>query len=441
MGPVNRTQDAAALLKQASEPGLTRTASPVDARQPSTRRAFGATLLATLASSALPGRARGDGAKSKLKVGVLLPRSGLQALIGQSCQKGADVAPDLLRERLGVELELLSADTESNVDTARSRAERLIEQGAHVLVGAFDSGHTAAVAQVAEQHGVPHIVNIAAAPQITEQGYKFVFRNFPTAPEIGRNGLVLLGDTFREAKVEPKTAVFMHVNDTFGQSMAKGVAALLPKVGLPFKLLDTIAYDPAAKDLTAEVAKAKSTAAELLLLVCRLNDAIVLRREMIKQRWSPMGVVSPGSPGLYEEQFFKVLGKHADGCITNTVWYNPKNDITRAFGAAFKKRFPKDELAHHGINATYTFDAILIAADAFRRAKSVDPKALAEAIRQTNIAATDRVTFGAAIKFNAKGQVEDNKSVVLQNIGGRARVVLPKDYAEAALTFPTAKLG
>ena len=130
-----------------------------------------------------------------------MPRSGLQAQIGQSCQKGADVAPELLRQRLGVDVELMNADTESNVDTARSRAERLIDQGAHVLVGAFDSGHTAAVAQVAEQHGVPHIVNIAAAPQITEQGYKFVFRNFPPAPEIGRNGLVLLGDIFAEAKV------------------------------------------------------------------------------------------------------------------------------------------------------------------------------------------------------------------------------------------------
>ena len=302
-----------------------------------TRRTFGA-AVGTLALSAAA-RAKADTAKAKLKIGVLLPRSGLQALIGQSCQKGADIAPDLIRQRLGVEIEIMNADTESNVDTARSRAERLIGEGAHVLVGAFDSGHTAAVAQVAEQHGVPHIVNIAAAPQITEQGYKFVFRNFPPAPEIGRNGLVLLKDIFAEAKVAPKSAVFMHVNDTFGQSMAKGVAALLPTLSMPFKLLDTIAYDPAAKDLTVEVSKAKATSAELLLLVCRLNDAVVLRREMVKQRWNPMGVVSPGSPGLYEEQFAKALGKHAQYCITNTVWFNPKNGITQAFAAAFKKQF------------------------------------------------------------------------------------------------------
>jgi len=235
--------------------------------------------------------------------------------------------------------------------------------------------------------------------------------------------------------------VFMHVNDTFGQSMAKGVAALLPKVSLPFKLLDTIAYDPAAKDLTVEVSKAKATNAELLLLVCRLNDAIVLRREMVKQRWNPMGVVSPGSPGLYEEQFSKGLGKYAENCISNTVWFNPKNAITKDFAKAFNKLFPKDEFAFHGTNASYTFDAILIAADAFKRAHSTDRKALAEAIRQTNIAATDRVSFGGPIKFNAKGQVEGNRSVVIQNLHGKPTVVLPQEYAEGKLVFPMPKVS
>jgi len=136
-----------------------------------------------------------------------------------------------------------------------------------------------------------------------------------------------------------------------------------------------------------------------------------------------------------------VLGKYAQGCITNTVWFNPKNDITQAFAAAFKKRYASDDLAYHGINATYTFDAILIAADAFKRAKTSNPKALAEAIRLTNIPATDRVSFGGPIKFNAKGQVEGNKSVVLQNAGGKPTVVLPKEYAEAKLVFPVLKLG
>src|SRR3954471_24431096 len=103
----------------------------------------------------------------KLRIGVLLPKSGPQGLIGQSCQKGADLAPGVIKDLLGVDVELMNADFESNVDTARTRAERLIQEGAHVLVGPFDSGAAAAIAQVAEQRGMPFIINTAAAPQIT----------------------------------------------------------------------------------------------------------------------------------------------------------------------------------------------------------------------------------------------------------------------------------
>src|ERR1700704_4539164 len=69
----------------------------------------------------------------KLKVGVLLPRSGYLSFIGQSCQKGADLAPGVIKEMLGVDIELMNADFETNVDTARTRAERLIQEGAHGL--------------------------------------------------------------------------------------------------------------------------------------------------------------------------------------------------------------------------------------------------------------------------------------------------------------------
>ena len=371
----------------------------------------------------------------KLKVGVLLPRSGFQGLIGQSCQKGADLAPGVIKQLLGVDIELMNADTETNVDTARTRAERLIQEGAHVLVGPFDSGAATAIAQVAEQRGVPFVINIAAAPPITEQGYKFVFRNFPTAIDLTINGLSLIGDLFRATNVAPRTAVFMHVNDTFGMAMKGGISATLPKLTqLPFKIVDTIAYDPAAKDLTVEVSKAKAANADFLLLVCRLNDSIILRREMVKQRWHPMGVVSPGSPGMYEEQFAKALGKLAEYCISNAPWFNPKTHMTKVVREAFAKQNPKEKFVFHGTNVVYTFESILIAADAFKRARSTDAKTLADAIRQTNI--TDRTALGGPIKFNAKGQVEGNLSACAQNLGGEPRVVLPASAAEAKPVFP-----
>ena len=399
------------------------------------RRQFNKTVAAAGVATALApfGIVRAQGAK--LKVGVLLPRSGFQGFIGQSCQKGADLAPGVIRDMLGVDIELMNADTETNVDTARTRAERLIQEGAHVLVGPFDSGAAAAIAQVAEQRGVPFVINIAAAPQITEQGYKFVFRNFQTAPDIVRNGLALIGDLFRATSTVARTAVFMHVNDTFGQAMAKGIGAFMGRLTeLPFKIVDTISYDPAAKDLTVEVSKAKASNPDFLLLVCRLNDAIILRREMVKQRWQPMGIVSPGSPGMYEEQYFKALGKLSEYSISNVPWYNPRAELTKVVEKAFLKQNPKDKLVYHGLNAGFTFESILIAADAFKRAKSTDPKALADAIRQTNI--TSKMMLGGPIKFNAKGQVEGIGSACLQNLNLVPTVVLPASAATAKPVFP-----
>ena len=399
------------------------------------RRQFSKTVAAAGAATALAPFGIVRAQSQKLKVGVLLPRSGVQGLIGQSCQKGADLAPGVLREMLGVDIELMNADTETNVDTARTRAERLIQEGANVLVGPFDSGAAGAIAQVCEQRGVPFVINVAAAPQITEQGYKFTFRNFPTAIDLTVNGLSLIGDLFRTTNVAPRTAVFMHVNDTFGQAMRGGIGAILPRLTqLPFKIVDTISYDPAAKDLTVEVSKAKATNADFLLLVCRLNDAILLRREMVKQRWHPMGIVAPGNPGLYEDQFYKSLGKLSEYCISNVPWFDPKAELSKRVEKAFDKQNPKDKMMFHVLNVGYTFEALMIAADAFKRARSSDAKTLTAAIRQTDI--KNRMMLGGAIKFNAKGQVEGNASACIQNLNLMPTVVLPASAATAKPVFP-----
>src|SRR5258706_1326389 len=397
------------------------------------RRQFTQALAAAAVATGFPGLVKAQA--QKLKVGIILPRSGYLGFIGQSCQKGADLAPGVIKEMLGVDIELTNADFESNVHTARTRPERLIEEGANVLVGPFDSGAASAIAQVAEQRGVPFVINIAAAPLITEQGYKFVFRNFQTAGDIVRNGLALIGDLFQATNTVPRTAVFMHVNDTFGQAMAKGIGAFMPRLTqLPFKIVDQISYDPAAKDLTVEVSKAKAANADFLLLVCRLQDSIILRREMVKQRWQPMAIVSPGSPGMYEEPYFNALGKLSEYSISNVPWYNPHAKLTKVVERAFKQQNPKDNLVFHGLNAGFNFEAILVAADAFKRAKSTDPKTLADAIRQTNI--TEKMTLAGQIQINAKGQVEGIGSACVQNLNLLPTVVLPASAATAKPVFP-----
>src|ERR1044072_913329 len=197
-------------------------------------------------------------AQGAVKVGMLLPRSGFQPSIGQDCYRGVEIAAPILKSLGLPDLEIMNADTETNVDVARSRAEKLIADGAQLLIGAFDSGQTTAIAQVAEQKGIPLVINIAAAPDITEQGYKFVFRNFLTAQMILSSAFENQLELFNLIGASPKTVVYMHVIDRFGSAMSKGIGAVMPKFNMPYKILDEIAYDPTARDLSVEVTKAKA---------------------------------------------------------------------------------------------------------------------------------------------------------------------------------------
>ena len=139
---------------------------------------------------------------------------------------------------------------------------------------------------------------------------------------------------------------------------------------MPYKIVETIAYDPAARDLSVEVAKAKATGAEALLVVSRLNDAILLTRELVKQRWTPMAVLSMG-PGWYEDQYLKTLGKLSDGPLSFVPWYDPNKKLSKQLEAALAKAYPGINL---NTNHVYTFEALLVAADAYKRARLDRPE-------------------------------------------------------------------
>ncbi|MDQ2080392.1 ABC transporter substrate-binding protein [Xanthobacteraceae bacterium Astr-EGSB] len=368
-----------------------------------------------------------------LKIAVLLPRSGYLAAAGQSCHRGALIAPKVLADH-GHRVELLNIDFESNVDIARTQTERAIGEGAQVIVGAFESGATLAIAQVCEQRQVPFVINIAAAPQITEQGYKYLVRNFQTGGQLLTNGLKSIKDLSAATKVDFKAAAFLHANDTFGTGQRQAMDKIFPTAGMPFKLLESIAYDPKAQDLTVEVTKIRALNPDLILLISRSADAIKLVRDMVRQRFEPKAIISPGSPGLYDEEFYQALGPLADFHIYNLPWTNPKASMTQALETAFKAAHPSNRFAVDAFNVGFTFEALLIAADGFKRAGTAAGPELMKAIRATNIA--DHVMIGAALAFDDKGQNNNIGTAIMQNRNRTPTVVLPAEAATMAPVLP-----
>ncbi|MDE2578763.1 MAG: ABC transporter substrate-binding protein [Hyphomicrobiales bacterium] len=371
--------------------------------------------------------------EKKLKIGVLLPRSGFFAQAGQSCHRGALASVKVLAD-LGYNVELMHIDTESNADVARTQAEKAINEGAHCLVGAFESGHTLAIAQVCEQRQTPLVINVAAAPNITQQGYQYLVRNFPTGGMLVTNGLKLVTELTRSAGVDIKTAAFLHANDTFGTSMRTAVDAIFPKLDMPFKLVESIAYDPKAQDLSVEVTKLRSINPDLLMIVTRAGDAIKLTRDMVRQKFEPKAIISPGSPGLYDEEFFKAVGPYANYFIYNLPWANPKSAMTQALEASFKQTSPDNRFALDCFNAGFTFEALLVAADAFKRAGADDGPTLMKAIKASSI--KDHVMTGGPIAFNDKGDNLNITSASVENIALTPTVVYPAEAATAKPVLP-----
>ncbi|MCZ7562720.1 MAG: ABC transporter substrate-binding protein [Burkholderiales bacterium] len=394
-----------------------------------TRRRVLAAGGAGVALSALgfPTVLRAQGAAPK--VGVILPLTGVLAFPGVATRKGTELGIKMLAEQ-GTRLEVIYADTESKAENGRVAAEKLIRDGCTILVGAWDSGATISAAQAAEAAKVPLVVNVGSAPQITEQGFTQVFRNFMRSDQIVSRGAGLfknmLGGGF-----QPKTAVMLHVNDTFGQAVAGATKGAWQKAGIDIRILETISYDARARDLSVEVAKARATGADLVAPVTRVNDAILIVREMVKQDYNPMAIYGPSSPGPYEKAFTDALGKYANDYLVSVPWYDPNRALTKRVLDRWTKEFPNDRFE---LNSGFGWEGMLVVADAVKRAQSSKPADLHAALRRTRI--EDHIMYGGPIEFDPKGQNPNIGVPMLQVQNQQPMVVAPADVAQAKPVLP-----
>lgn len=386
----------------------------------------GTVVAATPLRHIVPARAA-----APVKVGVILPTSGVMAFPAQACRRGIELGAEMIAEAGGPPMQIIHIDAESKAENGRVAAEKLIADGCSVLIGAFDSGITMSAAQAAEAAKVPLVVNIAAAPQLTNQGLTQVFRNFPDGGTLITNAVARIKELSAITGVQPKTAVLMHVNDTFGQALAGGVNALWKKLEVQIEIVEQIAYDRDAKDLSVEVSKAKASGADIVMPITRVADAILIVREMVKQNYNPMGIIGPGSPGPYEKAFTDATGKYGDQYIVSVPWYDPSQPRTKMIVDRFHAANPGERFE---LNVGFSFEAIEIVADAIRRANSGDPAALHAALKTTNI--TDHIMYGGPISFDETGQNSNIGGVLLQIQNSEPVVIGPKEIAQAKPIFP-----
>lgn len=423
-----------------------------DRRQPRVhRRAFLQTAGTAAGAAALGFPAVLRAQAPTLKVGVVHPITGPLAEPGQACRLGAQMAAEAVNAASGIKalngmkIELLLGDTQTKPDIGRTEAERVINQGAQVLMGSFDSGSTAAMVPVVQQRRIPFLVDIAAADPITanvakavkegQQKTQYVYRNFPTGSSFGRKAVQYFNEVFQEAKVSPKRVVLMYCNDLFGQNNAKGFQAAHAAAKPSWDIVDVIPWPEPPQDLSTEVSRAKAAKPDIIAPITRPASAQLLLPEIRKQRLDILGIVGPGSPGLYEAGQLAVLKEDLDYVMSSLPWANFKNPRTQAVAADYLKRSNGKTF---DTNSGYSYDGMTLIADVLERAKSTDPDAIVEALRKSNWSG-GLMQYAGPVVFNELGDNPNAVTTMIQILAGKPVAVWPREAAVQKFVFPRPK--
>jgi len=386
-----------------------------------------------------------------IKVGIVHTVTGPLAEPGQACRLGAQMAAEAINAAGGIKsmggarLELILGDTQSKPDVARAEAERVINDGAQVLMGTFSSGDTAAVVPVVQQRRVPFLVDISAADPITanvaqsvregKQKLQYVYRNFPTGSAFGRRAVQYFSDIFKEAGVSPKRVVLMYANDLFGQTQARGFQAAHKAANPAWDIVEVISWPEPPSDLSTEVARAKAARPDIIAPITRPASAQLLLPELARQRLDIMGVVSPGSPGLYEAGQLAALKEHLEHVMASVTWPNFKHPRTQKVAEEYGRRSRGKTF---DTNSGYSYDGMHLVADFLERAKSTEPDAIVDAIKKTSYKDPLMVSAGPVV-FNEIGDNPNAIPAMIQIQGGKPVVVWPKDSAAQKFVFPRPK--
>jgi branched-chain amino acid transport system substrate-binding protein len=367
--------------------------------------------------------------KGSVKVGVPLPLSGRHAPFGEIIKNSFVLAAEDVNAKGGVrggyKLDLLFEDSRSDVQAARTVTEKLINQDKVVmLTGQYSSVETFPMSQMAQQYGMPFLCSTAAADQITEQGWKYIFRMVQPASEFD-NGL----KDFFEKVAKPRTMVILFENTLFGTSTAAAMKDWAGKNRVELAMYEP--YDAGSPDYRPLLLRVKEKKADVIYMVSYLLDAVLLMRQAKEVDLNPQAFTGAAA-GFSILPFIKGAGEVAEHVLSSTMW-EPSVPYPGAMDylKAYEKRFGSPP-SYHGAQG---YAAVYVTADVLNRSVSLKPDDIVKAL-----SATDLMTMYGRIRFESYAKYQNQTKLptfVIQVQKGKFVTVWPKDVATAPASYPT----
>lgn len=309
-----------------------------------------------------------------VRIAVITALTGIGAEDHRYIVEAAELAAEEINHSggiLGRPVELRVIDNQSTPLGSKRAAEEAVEAGVLGVIGPFWSSHALSAAPVLQEARIPMITPIATSPEVTRVG-DFIFRACVTDDVMG-----FLMARFALERLSAVSAVVMvNMSEKYSITLATRFTEEFADAG--GEVLWTGAYRGSAVDFEDVLAKAMRLNPQVIFVPGYARDSGLL----VKQA-ANMGVRSifMGGDGWGEP-----MRQYAEDALVGTYYSShyyqgsPSEENT-LFRRLYEEKFNTEDMFDHSIPLTY--DAVMLFADAAKRALSLEGEAVRNALAVT----------------------------------------------------------
>ena len=402
--------------------------------QATDRRQALQTIAAGLAMTATAGVSLAQHPK-EIKVGLLIPLSGLYARPGAVMRMGAEMAIDHINAAGGVKamgsakLKLVVLDCGDTTEKAKNAAQRMVSQETDMVAasGSYLSSFTLAATEVTERAKLP-MLTLSYSDLITSRGFKYVFQTSATAAAQAEMALPVVMKLAESSGVRPKTVAIL--TDNTGSSVASVKPMrerLLKDMGLTLVMDET--FTPPLADATPLVQKVRTSRPDLLFaLPTAVSDAKLLL-EKLNEFGLGQGKLPTIGFGIVmaEPDMLKTMdASQLEGLMLAVGSWGAKGH--EKLMAELKTRYNEPWMTQ---NAISTYGDMWVIKEALEHAGKADREAVTVALRKID-GGPSKYYPGGRIKFDDNGRRVDAGLTIIQWQKGVPVTVYPPELAMSA---------
>jgi len=348
-------------------------------------------------------------AENVVKIGVFEPLTGANAAGGAEELDGIRLAqglyPTVKTGGKEYKVVLAIADNKSDKVEAANAAQSLVDRDkVNVILGSWGSGLSMAAGPIFLGAKVPAIGLSCTNPLVTK-GNPYYFRVCFIDPF---QGTVMA--TYARKNLNAKKAVLIReVSNDYSVGLCKFFTDSFVKLtGDKGAIVATLNYNTGDQDFSAQLTQIKSLKADVIFAPGNYTESALV----IKQA-RELGIKTPFLGGDTWEiaEFINVGKASVENAVLSTFFDNdaPLTPNSKTFVSAYAKKYGK---APSG-TAVLGFDGYLLALDAIKRAGSIEPSKIRDAIAATSKfpGASGYVTFSG-------GSNDPVKSAVIKEVKG-----------------------